>query len=233
MNYSLKSLNSHGHLLTTEFLENQISQLPDISVFAFDIGNVLLKLNYDSVLEKLLRNSSEVDCNQFVQGLIEIMEKTGLERGLTSFDPFFRTLQMKFPFLKSLNQFKTFWNSIFIPDMLMLDFAENISRNHRCCIVSDTNEEHFSFLSSNFQIFNHMGNHFLSYDFQCVKEDQSFFHKVSEKLETANSAILVIDDKLCNIHSALAAGCNAIHHNPDNSGLTIELVNYILEHQRK
>src|SRR5205823_10057512 len=82
--------------------------MPEVTWFIFDLGNTVIKLAYERVLENICRRASVTR-----DELVDLLEEPGsyrdMERGEVSFEQFYQFLSDKAGYRGSLHDFQETW----------------------------------------------------------------------------------------------------------------------------
>jgi len=192
--------------------------------FLFDLGNTLIKLAYERVLENICRDASiERD------DLVELLEKPGgyrdLETGAVGFVEFYDFLCSHAGYRGSLRQFREVWTDFFdgaIPGAESL--LERIRDRYRVAFLSNSNEVHAEVIPRQFaSLFRKDDRFIFSYRFKVAKPDPEIFRRSLEILGALPHHVVFIDDLLENVLAARTVGMQAFQF-IDTDSVTRELV---------
>ncbi|MDQ3283358.1 MAG: HAD family phosphatase [Acidobacteriota bacterium] len=178
--------------------------------FLFDLGNTLIKLAYERVLENI-RRSADVTRDQ----LIDILEAPGsyrdMERGAVSFSEFYQFLREQSGYRGSLRDFQKIWSDFFdgtVPGAE--DFVERVRTKYRVAFLSNSNEVHAELIPKKFpSLFRKDDRFIFSYRFKVAKPDPEIFRRACEILGTLPAHVVFVDDLLENVLAARAVGMTA------------------------
>ena len=194
-----------------------------IKVIIFDLGGVLIDLNFDlffkSVsqltglpVQELSKHKYSTIVNRFSAGEITGEQLHGELCNLSQSNISFEKL-------------KQIW-----PDVLTAqkdDVAKIVTGLHQTfqlALLSNTDPWHFEYCRQHFPIVKTFEHIFLSYEFHLLKPDPEFYIKVSQSLGVKHDECLFIDDTEVNVKSAEDVGYHVIHFK-DAEQLTKELLN--------
>jgi glucose-1-phosphatase len=178
-----------------------------ITWFLFDIGNTLIKLAYERVLENIRRNSTSTR-----DEVVKILELPGgyrdMERGFVSFWEFYEHISDKAGYRGSLREFQTLWSDFFdgpIPGVEEL--LERIRERYRVAFLSNSNEVHAEVIPRKFSALFHKEDRFIfSHRFRVAKPDPEMFRRALEVIGALPQHVVFIDDLIENVISAQTVG---------------------------
>ncbi len=175
-----------------------------IEAVIFDIGNVLIELDFQRLLKNIgLNNMSIEDLNSwppydaFERGKIEVQVfKKELEKLLST------TFEEK--------EFITRWNSVFIGEVPGISkILEKI--NVPIYSLTNTNELHLTFCFKNYPVLGLFKKIFTSYEFKARKPEKEIFYSVLKWLNIEANSLLFIDDNEKNLNGARDCGMIGEH----------------------
>ena len=194
-----------------------------ITWFLFDLGNTVIKLAYERVLESLCKEAS-VTRDQ----MVELFEQPGsyrdLERGAINIGEFYDFLCDRAGYRGSLRDFQTIWSDFFdgaVPGVEEL--LVRVRERYRVAFLSNSNEIHAEVIPRQFaSLFGKDDRFIFSHRFKCAKPDPDLFHRALEVIGALPQQTVFIDDLLENVLSARALGMQAFQFF-DAPSLTREL----------
>lgn len=178
--------------------------------FLFDLGNTVIKLAYERVMEAICRDSN-VKRDQ----LLEIFEQPGgyrdMERGAVTFHDFYDFVADKAGYRGSSRQFHEVWSDFFdgaIPGMEEL--IERIREKYRVGFLSNSNEVHAELIPRRFSTLFHDDDRLIfSHRYRVAKPDPEIFHRAVDLLGSQPEHIVFVDDLLENVLAARGVGMKA------------------------
>ena len=178
-----------------------------ITWFLFDLGNTLIKLAYERVLENVCRSAAlERDA------LIEILEEPGgyrdMERGAVTFREFYEFIADKAGYRGSLREFREIWSDFFDgPIAGSEDLLDRIRAKYRVAFLSNSNEVHAELIPRRFSTLFRKDDRFVfSHRFRVAKPDPDIFRRALEVIGALPQNVVFIDDLIENVLSARAEG---------------------------
>jgi len=193
------------------------SSAPAIDAVVFDIGRVLVQLEFSQFLDYLDRHG--VPGGQ-IEELLEKIELGAYERGQFDGNELLRRIAAMGDGLMTVEALRELWLGMFIPDPAMIDFARRLAESRRVYLLSNIGDLHWEFLERETPI-PAIGHGALpSYKARSSKPDPAIYRKAEEMFALVPARTVFIDDLLPNVDTALRRGWRAIHH--FDSGSTIE-----------
>jgi len=181
--------------------------------FIFDLGNTLIKLAYERVIENVCRDAS-VKRDQ----LLQIFEQAGgyrdMERGVVTFWDFYEFVCEKAGYRGSVRDFHAIWSDFFDGTMPGAeDLVDRVRAKYRVAFLSNSNEVHAEVIPKQFpQLFRKDDRWILSYRFGVAKPDPEMYVRTIETLGTLASQCIFVDDLIENVLAAQAVGIRAFQY---------------------
>ena len=191
--------------------------------FVFDLGNTVIKLAYERVLENICRNASMKR-----DVLVDLLEKPGgyrdLESGAITFDDFYEFLCDKAGYRGSLRDLRAVWADFFDgPTPGIEDLLDRVRERYRVAFLSNSNEVHAEVIPRKFAALFRRDDRFVfSHRFHCAKPDPEIFRRTLEVIGALPQHAVFIDDLIENVIAARAVGMKAYQYR-DALSLTGEL----------
>lgn len=181
-----------------------------INWFLFDLGNTLIKLAYERVLENVC-----LDATITRDDLVELFEEAGgyrdMERGQVSFAQFHTFLREHAGYRGSLRDFHELWSDFFDgPIVGMEDVLDRVRERYRVAFISNSNEVHAEVIPRKFAtLFRPEDRFVLSHRFKVAKPDPELFHRALEVIGSKPHEAVFVDDLLENVQAARSVGIAA------------------------
>jgi HAD superfamily hydrolase (TIGR01509 family) len=194
-----------------------------ITWFVFDLGNTLIKLAYERVLESVCRSAT---VSRDV--LLEILEEPGgyrdMERGAVTFREFYQFIAERTGYRGSLHDFREIWSDFFDgPIAGSEDLLDRIRAKYRVAFLSNSNEVHAEVIPRQFAgLFRKDDRFVFSYRFKCAKPDPEIFQRALEVVGAQPQQTVLVDDLLENVIAARSLGMHAFQFH-DSATLEREL----------
>jgi len=184
-----------------------------INWFIFDLGNTVIKIAYERVIENICRESN-VDRDE----LLEIFERPGgyrdMERGAVTFRDFHEFLSDRAGYRGSARDLQTVWSNFFDGPMPgMEELLERVRKKYRVAFLSNSNEVHAEVIPKDFSaLFGKEDRFVFSHRFKIAKPDPEIFHRAIELLGTQPQNAVFVDDLLENVLAARSIGMRAFQY---------------------
>ncbi|MEO6487182.1 MAG: HAD family phosphatase [Thermoanaerobaculia bacterium] len=183
---------------------------PPPSWFFFDLGNTVVKLAYERVIESICRNASVTR-----HELLELFDEPGgyrdMERGARTFMDFHEFLCNEAGYQGDLRTFQNTWSDFFdgtIPGIE--DVLVRVRKKYRLAFLSNSNEIHAEVIPRRFAgLFEKDDRFIFSYRFRVAKPDPEMFHRALELVGTTAKSAVLIDDLVENVIAARGVGMRA------------------------
>lgn len=180
--------------------------------FVFDIGNVILKLAYERVIENICRNARSDRT-----ALIDLMEQPGgyrdLERGAVDFGEFHEFLRDRAGYRGRAVDLRLIWSDFFEGPVEGIEqVLDRVRRQYRVAYLSNSNEVHADLIPRRYAALFAPGEPLIfSHMHKCSKPDAVLFLKALEILGTTADRLLYVDDLQENVFAARDLGIRAFH----------------------
>jgi HAD superfamily hydrolase (TIGR01509 family) len=199
------------------------ARMPAETWFLFDLGNTVIKLAYERVLENICAGAPLRR-----DALVELLEKPGgyrdLERGAVTFADFYEFLCDKGGYRGSLHDFRELWADFFDGPMPGVeDVLDRVRERYRVAFLSNSNEVHAEVIPRKFSALFRRDDRFVfSHRFHCAKPDPEIFRRALEVIGALPQHAVFIDDLVENVQAARALGMKAYQYR-DSLSLLDEL----------
>ena len=182
---------------------------PPIRNVVFDIGWVLVRMNYRPLLDFLGQHGSRALDRDTVMHSIRLQDhETGRLAG--------RGLLERIAALANvpvaLYEVQAKWLDMFELDTAMVDLAHRLSEHHRVYLLSNIGDLHWSHLSREYRLHGIGHGALLSYLAGVMKPDAGIYGEAERRFALAPAATVFIDDRADNIEGASARGWHGIVH---------------------
>lgn len=181
--------------------------MPEQTWFLIDLGNTVIKLAYERVLESICRRGTITR-----DELVELLEMPGayrdMERGSVTFEEFHEFLADRAGYRGSVSDLKEIWSDFFDGTVIGIEeLLERIRARYRVAFLSNSNEVHAEVIPKAFpSVFRKDDRFIYSHRFRCAKPDPEIFHRALELIGTLSQHAVFIDDNVDNVLSARAVG---------------------------
>lgn len=191
--------------------------------FVFDLGNVLIRLAYDRVLQRV-ESRSRASRDELVALLDSAGGYRDLERGLITFRDFHRILRDRAGYIDDLRTFRDVWGDFFEGPVEGIDeVLRRVRKRYRVAFLSNSNEVHAEVIPRQFApLFGKDDVFVFSHRLRCAKPDPEIYHQTLEMLGAKPEVVLFVDDLAENVAAARNVGIQAFQFR-DAVGLVRDL----------
>ena len=178
--------------------------------FLFDLGNTLIKLAYERVLENIRKDASITR-----DDLVDVLERPGgyrdLEMGAVGFGEFYDFICTHTGYRESQRRFREVWTDFFdgtIPGVEAL--LERVRDRYRVAFLSNSNEVHAEVIPKQFStLFRKEDRFIFSHRFKVAKPDPEIFRRALEIVGALPQHVVFVDDLVENVIAARSVGLQA------------------------
>lgn len=174
----------------------------------FDLGGVLVNLDWDLVCARLQEHSALPDVRPEVANGPIVMSAM---LGQLTPHAYHEALCRKLVASLTYEEFINIWNSLLSANEDIVPLVERLKPDHRLVLGSNTDPIHFPYALQQFPVLKNFEQYFLSYEMDLAKPDPAFFHHILQNLDTAAAECIFIDDRAENVEAALSVGMTAFH----------------------
>ena len=183
-----------------------------IDVIVFDLGGVIVNVNFGSPLGMLFDNSGTVrntfkDKSDFMSLLRQY------ETGKISAAAFHERIGDYLETELSFDEFNSASNeAIEAGDDGIDGIVKTLSKKYQLAILSNTNPVHYEYIKEKYSIIGLFDHILLSYEMGTMKPDIEAYEKLINATSKPPSQHLFIDDRIENIDAAKEIGMDGIHY---------------------
>ncbi len=191
--------------------------------FVFDLGNTVIRLAYERVMENICKDS-DVERDE----LVEIFDMPGgyrdMERGASTFTQFFNFMKERTGYRGNIRQFYELWSNFFDGAMPGIDLLlDRVRQKYRVAFLSNSNEVHAEVIPIEFAALFRKDDRFIfSHRFKTAKPDREMFQRALETIGAQPADVVFIDDLVENVLAARSLGILAFQY-IDTESLTRQL----------
>ena len=199
--------------------------LKNIDTIIFDIGNVLIDIDYEVMVAEFAKIAS-VDFHQIVTYTHQDRVFDQYERGQISSAQFRDTLRKYLKPGVTDEEIDTAWNSILIHyPAEKFELLKKLRNQYQILALSNINELHVAAIDAMVQdqfgaedMSSYFDHAFYSHEMGTRKPEKEIYQMVLDRKSLEPSRTLFIDDKLENVSAAAALGIK-VHHLTDRNAL--------------
>jgi putative hydrolase of the HAD superfamily len=183
------------------------------SAVIFDLGNVLLSINYSKLLKKLDTYKKGLG-NRFAALYKKNYDtfKT-YERGQLSTEKFLETMMFYTENYITQEEFCEIFSCIFVENTKLTSLLPLLKKNYRLILLSNTNYIHHKYGWEKYSFITHFETLILSYQVGVMKPDYRIYEVVENYTKLPSSKHLFIDDLPENVEAAINLGWDGIQYN--------------------
>ncbi|HSP35442.1 MAG TPA: HAD family phosphatase [Thermoanaerobaculia bacterium] len=191
--------------------------------FLFDLGNTVIKLAYERVIENICA-ASDADRDQVVEAFDRPGGYRDLERGLATFTQFFNFMKEHTGYRGSIREFYELWANFFDGAMPAIeDLLDRVRQKYRVAFLSNSNEVHAEVIPIEFAALFRPDDRFIfSHRFKVAKPDLEIFQRAIETIGAKAGDVVFVDDLIENVLAARSTGMRAFQY-IDTPSLTAQL----------
>ncbi len=183
--------------------------MSSINAIIFDIGNVLLRFDFNLALQKLARDSDSAA--EAINALLEPI-KVAYEAGRMTRADFQAEARAILRYTGSDADFVSAWEDIFTENEPMMDLVRRLHGRLPLYLLSNTNDMHVDFILRRYPVFGLFTDAVYSYKVGASKPEREIYEIAARQFGVKPEETLFIDDLLANIESARAVGFRAHHY---------------------
>lgn len=187
--------------------------MPEQTWFLFDLGNTVIKLAYERVLERICKDASATR-----DEMLEIWEEAGgyrdLERGAVTFWEFYDFLSNRGGYRGSIRDFHEIWSDFFDGPMPGIEeVLARVREQYRVAFLSNSNEVHAEVIPRRFaSLFNKDDRFIFSHRFHVAKPEPEMFHRALEVIGALPQHAVFVDDLVENVDAARSVGIRSFQY---------------------
>jgi glucose-1-phosphatase len=183
-----------------------------LRAFIFDIGNVLLRFDFNLALQTLAR-----DCDPAAEAIMDMIEpvKVAYEDGRMTRADFQAQVRAILRYTGTDADFIAAWEDIFTENQPMVELVERLHGRYPLYLLSNTSDIHIDFVFRRYPVFHRFTDAVYSYKVRASKPDRAIYEIAIRQFGVTPGATLFIDDLLPNVESARSAGLHSHHYHHD------------------
>jgi putative hydrolase of the HAD superfamily len=187
----------------------------------FDLGNVLVKVDYANFRRRLKADAVTDEAYSSFFGADDHFKKyfeMGYESGVISTNEFLAKCIEGLKLTMSPRQYADAFNDMFITIEPMAELVKKLAseKKYRLFLLSNTSPLHFEFITENYDYINLLHDFALSYRLKSLKPQKEIYDKALALFGAAPDECIFIDDLKQNCEGASAAGIKTIQYDLNN-----------------
>lgn len=180
----------------------------ELKLLVFDMGHVFIDFDWEAVVAGFCAASGR-SRDELRRAFAEV-SRLGYESGRIDSEGFLRELNRRLGTTLSLAEFRDLWTVSFSENREMVQLFETLRQQRPLYLLSNTNEMHYEFLQSTFNVARHFQELILSYKVGCSKPEASIYQEVLRRSGLEAGQCLFVDDLEPNVRAATQIGMQAI-----------------------
>jgi FMN phosphatase YigB (HAD superfamily) len=190
-------------------VREQPLRVVQIDTVVFDIGRVLVRLDFSRILAYFARHGLDPGS---IDLLLERIELGAYERGDFDGDELLRRIAALGDGGMSVDELREHWLGMFLPERRMIELARGLAASRRVYLLSNIGDLHWHFLSREIDIASIGHGALPSFQARACKPDPAIYRKAEQLFGLEPARTVFIDDLLANVDTARQRGWHAIHH---------------------
>ncbi|MCI0450432.1 MAG: HAD family phosphatase [Chlorobi bacterium] len=196
----------------------------------FDLGNVLVNVEYERFRNRLLEHNvtKETYDNFFLNGNYRLL---GYEAGAITTDEFIKKCLNGLNLKMSVNEFARAFNNMFSEIRPMSEIVRQLvsEGNYNLFLLSNTSPLHFEHAKENFGYINLFHKFGLSYELKSLKPEKEIYERAVKYFNVKPDESLFIDDLKENCEQAERFGIKTINYDKTNHNGFVEQFNKFIK----
>lgn len=178
-----------------------------MKLFVFDMGHVFVDFEWESVCEGFCQRSTRT--REELKDAFRQLAQLGYESGRINTDDFLAELNKHLDCNIDRAEFTKLWTATFRENTEMALLMQELRRQRPLYLLSNTNEIHYEYLESSFQVSRHFDELILSYKVGSSKPEPEIYEEVLRRSGMAPEDCFFIDDLNQNVEAARRLGIRA------------------------
>ena len=196
---------------------------PATKLIIFDLGNVLIPLRTERLIEALKRDSQRPQDE--LRALIHAVELVDpLERGQLSLEQFFAQIKKQLALTWEFEQFLPLWNDILVENATVGDLLGRLRPRYQLAAITNIDVVHEAYILNTWPAFRQIHHWVASCQVGLRKPQPEIYRLALERAGVAPSAAVYLDDRADFIEAAGRLGIR---------GVQVTHPSRVLEHLRE
>jgi len=190
-----------------------------IDAFIFDIGNVILRFDFNAAMRNLQRH-----CDPAAESILDQIEpvKVAYEAGGITRSEFQTRMREILRYTGTDTEFISAWEDIFTENEPMIRLIEQLQGRHPLYLLSNTSDIHVDFIFARYPVFQRFTDAVYSYKVRASKPEPEIYRLAIAQFGVDPARTLFIDDLEANIRSGAEAGLQVHHYHHDRHALLLQ-----------
>jgi FMN phosphatase YigB (HAD superfamily) len=181
-----------------------------IQAVVFDLGRVLIQVDFTSGLFKYYQGNQESSDEEILEELFKDKVFIDFNTGKIDAQQVYKSIEDKYGLALSYEQFTYEWCNIFAPMQGMPAIVDRVLKKYKIGLLSDIDPLHWQYCQQNFPVLKNFKKPALSFEIGALKPDPICYQRASEYINTEVQNCLFIDDREINVQGARKAGMQAM-----------------------
>jgi putative hydrolase of the HAD superfamily len=190
-----------------------------IDAIIFDIGNVLLRFDFNLAVMKLTAHCTPA--GEQILGLIEPV-KEAYEAGRMQRADFQAEVRAILTYTGTDEHFIAAWEDIFTENNLMVELVRRLHGRLPLYLLSNTSDIHLDFILGKYPFFQHFADGVYSFKARVSKPSPEIYQIAQRQFGIVPERTLFIDDLAANIEAARSLGFQVHHYDMHHHELLLE-----------
>ena len=197
-----------------------------IKVILFDLGNVLVDLDY-SIAAKRIAYFCNKDPREIISFLLGSKITNLFEEGKIAPEDFFFQVKDMLGLSISYAKFVPIWNEIFFlsaKNRSVYSLANKLRNNYKIAVLSNINVLHYGYIKKHIPVLGIFDKVFASCEMKLIKPDHKIYNQALKILGVKSEEVFYTDDREDLVKSASELGINSFIFT-DSRKLKTDLIN--------
>ena len=178
----------------------------------FDIGNVLLRFDFDRAARAMAEHSTATAAD--IRTVLDSWQPRH-ETGAVSSDEFSAAVMTTIGFTAPETVFHQLFCDIFTPNVAMWEYARSLSGKIPVFLFSNISQWHEAWVFERYPEFASFNGGFYSWRIGAMKPDPAFYAEATNTLPFLPAQIAYMDDMEHNVAGGIRAGFRSLQYNPE------------------
>jgi putative hydrolase of the HAD superfamily len=191
-------------------MELKTSDNNKIKAIIFDLGNVLIKVDFERMLINHTKDATGNSAHEITESAYNDDLFKQFCTGELSSEKFYKKLNKRYNLDISIQLFKEKWCDIFELVEGMSELVAELSSNFKIGLLSDTDPIHWQYVLREYPFLQSIENPTLSYKVGYMKPHPDMYKLAAKNVKQSPNECLFIDDQQVNVEGAQKVGMHAV-----------------------